>query len=114
MLKAVVREHATLEAILAKDRYNLVISDNRLGVFSSEIPSIFVSHQLHYHLPLLYWPAQLLAIPVNQYLHEQYNRIIVPDNPPGPLSLAGKLPGPRPMWHAKGSSTPVSSPAPGS
>ncbi len=91
MLKAVVREHATLEAILAKDRYDLVISDNRLGVFSSEIPSIFVSHQLHYHLPLLYWPAELLAIPVNQYLHEQYNRIIVPDNPPGPLSLAGKL-----------------------
>ena len=54
MLKAVAREHATLGAILAKDRYDLVISDNRLGVFSSDVPSIFVSHQLHYHLPLLY------------------------------------------------------------
>ena len=62
-----------------------------LGVFSSDVPSIFVSHQLHYHLPLLYWPAEILAIPVNQYLHEQYDRIIVPDNPPGPLSLAGQL-----------------------
>ena len=91
MLRAVAREHATLEAILAKDRYDLVISDNRLGVFSSTVPSIFISHQLHYHLPLLFWPAELLAIPVNQYLHEQYDRIIVPDNPPGPTSLAGKL-----------------------
>ncbi|MGD0534103.1 MAG: glycosyltransferase [Methanoregula sp.] len=91
MLQATVREHETLEAILAKSRYDLVISDNRLGVFSSEVPSIFISHQLHYHLPLLYWPAELLAIPVNRYLHEQYDRIIVPDNPPGPLSLAGKL-----------------------
>jgi hypothetical protein len=91
MLKAVAREHATLDAILAKDHYDLVISDNRLGVFSSQVPSIFISHQLHYHLPLLYWPAEILAIPANMFLHEQYNRIIVPDNPPGPLSLAGKL-----------------------
>ena len=58
MLQATVREHETLEAILAKDRYDLVISDNRLGVFSSEVPSIFISHQLHYHLPLLYWPGR--------------------------------------------------------
>ena len=91
MFHGVVREHATLEALLSKDRYDLVISDNRLGVFSSKVPSVFVSHQLHYHLPLLYWPAEILAIPVNQYLHERYDRIIVPDNPPGPLSLAGKL-----------------------
>ena len=54
MLTAVAREHATLDSILAKDHYDLVISDNRLGVFSSRVPSIFVSHQLHYHLPLLY------------------------------------------------------------
>ncbi|MFA6364447.1 glycosyltransferase [Methanoregula sp.] len=91
LFRATVREHATLEAILAKDRYDLVISDNRLGVYSSRVPSIFISHQLHYHLPLLYWPVECLGILVNQNLHERYDRIIVPDNPPGPLSLAGKL-----------------------
>ncbi|MFA5236905.1 MAG: glycosyltransferase [Methanoregula sp.] len=91
MLHAVAQEHATLEAILVKDPYDLVISDNRLGVFSDKVPSIFISHQLHYHLPLPYWPIEILAILVNQSLHERYDRIIVPDNPPGPLSLAGKL-----------------------
>ena len=91
MLKDIAREHTTLDAIVSKDHYDLVISDNRLGVFSSRVPSIFISHQLHYHLPLLYWPAELLAIPANQFLHERFNRIIVPDNSPGPLSLAGKL-----------------------
>ena len=91
MLQAVAREHATLETILSKDRFDLVISDNRFGVFSSRVPSIFISHQLHYHLPLLYWPAEILAIPANMFLHERYNHIIVPDNPPGALSLAGKL-----------------------
>ena len=38
MLTAVAREHATLDSILAKDHYDLVISDNRLGVFSSVSP----------------------------------------------------------------------------
>ena len=91
MLAAVAREHAKLDSILSKDHYDLVISDNRLGVFSSRVPSLFISHQLHYHLPLLYWPAELLAIPANMFLHDQYTRLIVPDNPPSPLSLAGKL-----------------------
>jgi hypothetical protein len=91
LFQATVREHTTLEAILVKDRYDLIISDNRPGVCSSEIPSIFVTHQLHYHLPLLYWPVECLGILANQNLHERYDRIIVPDNSPGPLSLAGKL-----------------------
>jgi hypothetical protein len=91
LFQATVREHAALEAIISKDKYDLVISDNRLGVCSSKVPSIFVSHQLHYHLPLLYWPVECLGILANRNLHERYDRIIVPDNPPGPLSLAGRL-----------------------
>jgi len=91
MLRALAAERRNLATILAKDRYDLIISDNRLGVFSPKIPSIFISHQLHYHLPWLLWPAELCAIELNGFLHEKFRRVIVPDNPPGPLSLAGKL-----------------------
>ncbi|HNX17090.1 MAG TPA: glycosyltransferase [Methanoregula sp.] len=91
MFHGMVQEHSALEKILSRERYDLVISDNRLGVFSNKVPSLFVSHQLHYHMPLVYWPAEILAIPVNRFFHERYDRIVVPDNPPGPLSLAGKL-----------------------
>ncbi len=113
MLTAAAREHATLDSILTKDRYDLVISDNRLGVYSSRVPSIFISHQLHYHLPLLYWPAELLAIPANRFLHEQYNRIIVPDNPPGPSPLPENSPGRRRTWRASARISRASSPVPG-
>jgi hypothetical protein len=42
-------------------------------------------------MPLAFWPVELFALRINTYLHRKYDRIIVPDNPPGPLSLAGKL-----------------------
>ncbi|MFA4824750.1 MAG: glycosyltransferase family 4 protein [Methanoregula sp.] len=91
LLRAVSNERQNLAKILSRDRYDLIISDNRLGAYSSNVPSVFISHQLHYHMPLALWPVELFALRVNTYLHQKYDRIIVPDNPPGPLSLAGKL-----------------------
>jgi UDP:flavonoid glycosyltransferase YjiC (YdhE family) len=91
MLKAVSDERKKLDLILAKNRYDLIISDNRLGVFSSKIPSVFITHQLHYHLPMIFWPVELLAVAMNGYLHGKFRHIIVPDNPPGSTALAGKL-----------------------
>ncbi len=91
LLKAVSNERRTLAKILAKDRYDLIISDNRLGVYAKDVPSIFITHQLHYHMPFAIWPVELFALRINTYLHRKYDRIIVPDNPPGALSLAGKL-----------------------
>jgi len=91
LLRGIAEERRNLAAMLAEDRYDLIISDNRLGMYSDRIPSLFITHQLHYHVPLLAWPFELAGVWFNRYLHEKYDRIIVPDNPPGPLSLAGKL-----------------------
>jgi hypothetical protein len=91
MLKAISDERKNLDAILAKTPYDLIISDNRLGVYSSKIPSVFITHQLHYHLPMIFWPVEILAVAMNGYLHAKYLQVIVPDNPPGPAALAGKL-----------------------
>ncbi len=91
MLKAISDERKNLAKILEQDRYDLIVSDNRLGVYSPDIPSVFITHQLHYHLPLAFWPVELLAIEANGYHHEKFRHLIVPDNPPGPAALAGKL-----------------------
>jgi UDP:flavonoid glycosyltransferase YjiC (YdhE family) len=91
LLKGIAAERRNLAAILAEDRYDLIISDNRLGVYSETIPSLFITHQLHFHLPFLAWPFEFAGIRLNSILHAKFDRILVPDNPPGPLSLAGKL-----------------------
>jgi hypothetical protein len=91
MLRAVANERRNLARIVEENRFDLIISDNRLGVYSDKVPSLFITHQLHYHLPPVAWPFELAAVWLNGYLHTKYERIIVPDNSPGPLSLAGKL-----------------------
>lgn len=91
LLRAVARERRETGRILSRDHYDLVISDNRLGVYSPNVPSLFITHQLHFHLPPALWPVELFASTLNRFHHSKFDRIIVPDNPPGPLSLAGKL-----------------------
>jgi uncharacterized protein (TIGR00661 family) len=89
--RALADERRTLQHILEKNHYDLIISDNRVGVYSLKIPTIFITHQIHYHFPLLFWPIELSSIVANYFLFDNYSRVIVPDNPPGPTSLAGKL-----------------------
>jgi hypothetical protein len=91
LLRAVARERHETGRILSHDHYDLVISDNRLGVYSLTVPSLFITHQLHFHLPPALWPVELFTSVLNRFHHSKFDRIIVPDNPPGPLSLAGKL-----------------------
>jgi len=91
MLHALAAERRTLQHILERDRYNLIISDNRLGVYSDQVPSLFITHQIHFHFPPLIWPVELFALLLNRVLHTKFDHVIVPDNSPGPHSLAGKL-----------------------
>jgi hypothetical protein len=91
LLHAIARERREIERILSRDHYDLIISENRLGVYSPHVPSFFFTHQLHFHLPVSLWPVELFASVLNRFHHNKFDRVIVPDNPPGPLSLAGKL-----------------------
>jgi len=91
MVHALAAERRILQRILAQETYHLIISDNRLGVYSDSIPSVFITHQIHFHFPPVIWPVELFALLLNRVLHSRFERVIVPDNPPGPCSLAGKL-----------------------
>jgi hypothetical protein len=91
ILRALAEERRNLQRILEKNRYDLIISDNRVGVYSLKIPTLFVTHQIHYHFPLLFWSIELSSILANYFLFDNFTRVIVPENPPGETSLAGKL-----------------------
>ena len=89
--QALSEERRNLNVILEKNRYDLIISDNRPGVYSLKIPTLFVTHQIHYPLPLLFWPFELGSILANYFLFDNFSRVVVLDNPPGDTSIAGKL-----------------------
>lgn len=91
LLRAISRERQESGRIISRGDFDLIISDNRLGVYSSQVPSLFISHQIHFHLSPVLWPVELFVSALNRFHHTKFDRIIIPDNPPGPLSLAGKL-----------------------
>jgi hypothetical protein len=91
LIRGLADERRELGRILSGGDYDLIISDSRPGVFSDTIPSVHITHQIHQSLPLLFWPAELIGIRVNANAFRRYDALVIPDNPPGDLSLSGKL-----------------------
>ncbi|VVB72674.1 Glycosyl transferase family 1 [uncultured archaeon] len=93
LLRALARERKKLDQILSMNRFDLIISDNRMGVYSHKIPSYFITHQLRFSLPSYLYPFEMLTIPVNSFFHIKYDGVIVPDISPNGSSqnLSGKL-----------------------
>ncbi len=91
MLLAIRRERREARKLIEREKFDLVISDNRFGVRHPGYPSFFISHQLRFAAPRLLWPFQLLAELFNRSHHRHFRRVIVPDVPDPRNNLAGKL-----------------------
>lgn len=91
LVQALAEERRNLYKILKETPYDLIISDSRPGVYSDSIPSIQISHQVHQSFPFIVWPIELIALYVNGRGFKKFDSVIIPDNPPGLCSLAGKL-----------------------
>lgn len=86
MLKA-IREEKRLVRQLIKD-YSItgIISDNRLGVRSKSVPSVFLTHQLN----VLTGTTTFITTPLHQRFIKKYRECWVPDVEHAP-NLSGKM-----------------------
>jgi UDP:flavonoid glycosyltransferase YjiC (YdhE family) len=93
LLKAMLDERKRLTQILSKDKYDVIISDNRMGVYSDKVPSYFITHQLRFSLPDYLKPFEVGTLYVNAFFHARYTGVIVPDVKPNGSgnNLSGKL-----------------------
>lgn len=86
IINNIYREHRWLEKAIQQYKIDAVISDNRYGLFTSKIPCVFMTHQLHIQAPF----GGGLINSINHYFIKKYNACWVPDFENEP-SLAGKL-----------------------
>jgi len=91
LLQYLAKEKKMFNSVLAKNKYDLIISDNRLGIYSKEIPSVFITHQLRFSVPYYIRPLETVSEYVNAYLYADFDRIVVPSNKPGANCISGKL-----------------------
>ncbi|RKS95110.1 uncharacterized protein (TIGR00661 family) [Flavobacterium limicola] len=86
MVRAILEEKKTIKNWIEKHAIDGIISDNRLGVISKKVPSVFITHQLNVMTGNTTW----ITTKVHQYIIKKYTECWVPDLA-GTLNLTGKL-----------------------
>ena len=86
MIKAVWNEKKKVKKWVKKYDIDGIISDNRLGVISKKVPSVFITHQLNVMTGNTTWITSLL----HQNIIKKYDECWVPDFE-GTPNLTGKL-----------------------
>lgn len=86
----IIAEHIKLKQIIRKHDIDLVISDNRFGVWSRKVKSVYVTH-----LPVIPLPDRLrflewIGILFHRFFINRYSFCLIPDLP-GKINLSGRL-----------------------
>lgn len=92
LMRSVFSEHLWLKKIIQEYNINLVISDNRLGLFHKKIPCIYITHQLQIKTGNRF--TERLAQKIHYFFINKYNSCWVPDNKEN-NNLAGALSHPK-------------------
>lgn len=88
LLFSIYSERKWLECLLKNESYDLIISDNRYGLYHSKIPSVFITHQLRIQLPIKWMENTLERFHAS--LIKRFTICWIPDVMQEP-SLAGSL-----------------------
>jgi UDP:flavonoid glycosyltransferase YjiC (YdhE family) len=86
ILQGIRREHAVLQDIIHRFRIHAVIADNRYGLWSKKVPSVFIGHQLFVQSPV---GGKFLSRVQLGYIRN-FSRCWVPDLA-GEGNLSGRL-----------------------
>lgn len=88
--RIISEEHKVLNKIIDEHKIEIVISDNRFGLYSDKIHSVFVTHQLFLKAPVF----ENFGSRINQKYISRFNEVWVPDfdgSASSPESLSGEL-----------------------
>ena len=85
ILLSIKKEHAQLKSIINDFKIDGIISDNRYGMYSEEIPSVFITHQLEIQTPIF----RSFIKKINHKLIGKFSECWVPDFET--TGIAGKL-----------------------
>ncbi|MBI3503093.1 MAG: glycosyltransferase [Bacteroidetes bacterium] len=77
ILSGIKREHEQLKKIIKEKKIDAVISDNRFGLWSREVPCVFITHQLMVKSPF----GEKLIYRLNKKYISKYSDCWIPDVP---------------------------------
>ncbi|MBT8277440.1 MAG: glycosyltransferase [Bacteroidia bacterium] len=84
--KAIKAEHKLTSKLIASEGITGIISDNRLGVYNTNVPSVIITHQLRVFSGWATW----ISTRIHQNFIKKFDRCWVPDVDTKP-NLSGRL-----------------------
>ncbi len=78
ILYGIYREHRQLKKIIKEHNIDIVVSDNRYGLWNKNVYSIFITHQLWVRVSKI-GLVEKFANYINHWFIKQYNECLVPD-----------------------------------
>ena len=101
MISWSIKDHALLKTVLREEPFDLVISDNRFGLYigknteyrvqNTDLKCVYMTHQLHIMLPKGWRWAEGIAERLHKRIYNRFDEVWVPDFEDKEKSLSGEL-----------------------
>lgn len=90
LLYHIIVEHQRLKRIIRVYSVDMIISDNRFGLWNMNVTSIYITHMPLIPLPKPMKFLEPLGVLLHRWIIKKYYRCFIPDLP-GDLNLSGRL-----------------------
>jgi uncharacterized protein (TIGR00661 family) len=86
----IISEHSRLKKIIRKNEIDIVISDNRFGLWNKNIKTVYITHQPRIPFPAAFRIFEFMGILLHRSVMKKYTYCFIPDLP-GNLNVSGRL-----------------------
>jgi UDP-N-acetylglucosamine transferase subunit ALG13 len=90
LLFHIIREHYRLKKIISDYSIDLVISDNRFGLWNRKIRTVYITHMPLIPFPKPFQFLEFIGIRLHRFIIRKYSLCFIPDLP-GEINLTGRL-----------------------
>lgn len=87
---AIIKEHFAIKKLITKNNISAIISDNRYGLFSDKVPSVFISHQILIKPPKIFSFIEIWLWLFTASFAQKHTFSWIPDVE-GVVNLSGEL-----------------------
>ena len=91
IMLGIIKEHNVLKRLVATYSPDLIISDNRFGLWSKKAYSVYITHQINIILPGWTGLFKPFIDVINRFIISKYNQCWIPDFEDDKCNLTGKL-----------------------
>jgi hypothetical protein len=90
LLYHIILEHFRLKRIIREHDIDIVISDNRFGLWNKKVTSVYVTHMPRIPMPKPLKLLEFIGVLLHRFVIRKYSFCFIPDLP-GKLNVSGRL-----------------------